>query len=264
MQLHPLNWLNKASQHKISTSAEQEVLLKRAAQVSNLSLTDYILNSACSAAELAILDQRHFIVSGHERQKLLALQARPPQTNQELRQLMSIQSPWGGNSALHAPQALLPEHTIHQFDCGRLALNEWLMQRARQSQLQGLAKTFVVCAQQRVVAYFSLSVGQIDSLEMPRGHLHRDSFPVPVVLLTRPAVDKLYQAKGLGSAMLLESVRRTAAIAEQVGVEALLTQPINEKAARFYQSYGFAQSPAAYKQLLLMIHDIQTLLPPGA
>lgn len=262
MQLRPSSWLHKASHHQINTSAEQEVMLRRAAEQSGQSLTEFILSSACSAAVLTIQDQRQFFVSGSERQQLLKLQERPPQATNALRALMARQAPWDdAASAIHSPVALTSEHSIYQFDCGRRLLNDWLTHHARQAQLKGLTKTFVSCAQQRVIGYFSLSVGQVDSRELP-GHgqvpLDRVAFPVPVVILGRLAVDKLYQGSGLGQALLQQAIRHTLHVSQQAGVEALLTQPIDEKAALFYQAHGFSTSPAAYKQLILMLKDIES------
>jgi uncharacterized protein (DUF1778 family)/GNAT superfamily N-acetyltransferase len=260
MQLRPLSWLHKSAQHQISASAEQEVLLRRAAELKGLSLPDFILDSACSAAELAVMDQKHFLVSGYERQQLMKLQERAAQTIAPLEKWLAHSPPWEGNAVLTPPVALAEQHSIFQFDCGRRALNDWLTQHARQSQLKGSAKTFVCCAQQRVIAYFSLSVGQVDSCELPghgQAYLDRNAFPVPVVTLTRLAVDLLYQKQGLGQALLQQAIHHTLLIAQQAAVEALLTQPIDEPAAQFYQAHGFTTSPAAYKQLILMIKDIE-------
>lgn len=264
MQLRPSSWLHKASHHQINTSAEQEVMLRRAAEQSGQSLTEFILSSACGAAELAIQDQRQFFVSGSERQQLLKLQERPPQVTEALCALMALEPAWNGTSAIHPPLALASEHSIYQFDCGRRLLNDWLTHHARQAQLKGMAKTFVSCAQQRVIGYFSLSVGQVDSRELP-GHgqatLDRAAFPVPVVILGRLAVDKLYQGRGLGQALLQQAILHTLQVSQQAGVEALLTQPLDEKAAQFYQAHGFSTSPAAYKQLILMLKDIEAAQP---
>lgn len=266
MQLRPLSWLHKASQHQFTTDAEQEIMLRRAAQASGQSVADFIVNSVIGAAELAVLDQKQFFITGGERQQLIDLQARSAQPSPLLQALLQTPRPWGDGTALSPPQPLAPEHSIFQFDCGRRSMNDWLVHRARQAQLKGSARTFVVCAQQRAVGYFSLTVGQIDSREFP-GHgnalMDREWFPVPVVVLTRLAVDRMYQGKGMGRALLREVVDATMTITERAGVEALLTQPLDERAARFYQSCGFAASPAAYKQLILLIKDIEAARQQG-
>ncbi len=72
----------------------QEHLLKQAAAIRHQSLTDFILDSACSAAEQTLLEQRLFMVSGQEYQQLLAMLDESPQENNGLEQLFARQSPW--------------------------------------------------------------------------------------------------------------------------------------------------------------------------
>jgi len=73
---------------------EQEVVLRRAAEVAHKSLTDFILDSACLAAEQTLLDQRLFMVSGSQYQALMDLLDQPEQPNEGLRELFARQAPW--------------------------------------------------------------------------------------------------------------------------------------------------------------------------
>ena len=72
----------------------QEVVLRRAAEVAHKSLTDFILDSACLAAEQTLLDQRVFMVSGGQYQALMDLLERPEQANDGLRDLFARKAPW--------------------------------------------------------------------------------------------------------------------------------------------------------------------------
>ena len=45
---------------------------------------------------------------------------------------------------LRAPEPLAEQHRLEGFDCGKPALNDWLMRHARQAQGSGSARTFVV------------------------------------------------------------------------------------------------------------------------
>ena len=74
---------------------EQEVVLRRAAEVAHKSLTDFILDSACLAAEQTLLDQRLFMISGSQYQALMDMLEKPEQPNEGLRDLFSRQAPWG-------------------------------------------------------------------------------------------------------------------------------------------------------------------------
>ena len=80
-------------------------------------------------------------------------------------------------------------------------------------------------------------------------------YPIPVVILARLAVDQRDRGRGLGVGMLKDAIRRTLVIPEQAGIRALLTQPIDEDAARFYRRFGFETSPLREQQLLLLLKD---------
>lgn len=69
--------------------------------------------------------------------------------------------------AFDAPRALDVLHHLQAFDCGKLALNHWLAQHARQAQASGSARTYVVAEQARVAGCFSLTVGHVDTMEAP-------------------------------------------------------------------------------------------------
>ena len=78
----------------LRATPEQEVVLRRAAEVAHKSLTDFILDSACLAAEKTLLDQRLFMVSEGQYQALMDLLDRPEQANPGLADLFSRKAPW--------------------------------------------------------------------------------------------------------------------------------------------------------------------------
>ena len=158
---------------------------------------------------------------------------------------------------LRAPEPLALQHRLEGFDCAKPALNDWLLRHARQAHGSGSAKTFVVAdGDDRVAGYFSLTVGQVDTLEAPeRIRKGIGQYPVPVVILARLAVSREHHGRGIGVGMLQDVVRRTLVIAEQAGVRAMLTRPIDEDAARFYNRFGFIASPLRERQLLLLLKD---------
>ncbi len=160
-----------------------------------------------------------------------------------------------------APQALNAKHQLGDFDCGKPALNDWLIRHAMQAQSSGSARTCVVVEGARVVGYFSLAVGQADAMDVPdRIRKGMGRYPIPVVILARLAVSLQDQGKGIGVGMLQEAIRRTIGIADQAGVRALLTHPIDEEASRFYRRFGFESSPIREQQLLLLLKDVRKLL----
>ena len=157
---------------------------------------------------------------------------------------------------LSAPQPLDASHRLDEFDCGKPALTDWLLRHARQAQSSGSARTFVVCDDERVAGYFSLTVGQIDTLEAPeRMRRGMAQYPIPLVILARLAIDLDYQRRGLGFSLLQDAIRRTVAIAEHAGIRALLTHPIDAQADAFYRRFGFEATPAHDRQLILLLKD---------
>ncbi len=154
------------------------------------------------------------------------------------------------------PEPLGVEHQLEGFDCGKPALDDWLLRHARQAQGSGSVKTFVVAEGARVAGYFSLTVGQVDTQDAPeRIRKGMGQYPVPVVILARLAVSRQDQGRGMGFGLLQDAIRRTMLIAEQAGIRAMLTHPIDEEAAKFYTRFGFIASPLREQQLLLLLKD---------
>ncbi len=78
----------------LRATREQEMVLRRAAEVAHKSLTDFILDSACLAAEQTLLDQRLFMVPRGQYQALMDLLDESEKPNEGLRDLFSRKAPW--------------------------------------------------------------------------------------------------------------------------------------------------------------------------
>lgn len=163
--------------------------------------------------------------------------------------------------SLRRPELLAPRHKLEEFDCGKPVLNDWLVRHARQAQGAGSTKTFVAADEDQVLGYFSLTVGQIDTFEVPeRMRKGMGHYPLPVVLLARLAVSTSAQGRGLGWGLLQDAIARTVLISEQAGVRAMLTHPLDREATAFYTRFGFVPSPLRAQQLLLLLKDARQLL----
>ncbi|MBK4737399.1 type II toxin-antitoxin system TacA family antitoxin [Noviherbaspirillum pedocola] len=78
----------------LRATPEQEAVLRRAASVAHKSLTDYILDSACLAAEQTLLDQRLFMATEEQYGAILDLFDQPERENEGVRELFQRQAPW--------------------------------------------------------------------------------------------------------------------------------------------------------------------------
>lgn len=81
-----------------------------------------------------------------------------------------------------------------------------------------------------------------------------------VEALARLAVDRRYQGQGIGAGLLQDAIRRAFLIAEQAGVRALLTHPLDEEARLFYLGFGFIPSPLRENLLLLLLKDARRFI----
>ena len=86
-------------------------------------------------------------------------------------------------------EKLQRRHAIDTFDCGREALNRFLIRYALQNQQAGASQTYVALADQELVGYYTLVVGQVEYNDAPeRLTKGLARHPVPIMLLARLAV----------------------------------------------------------------------------
>jgi GNAT superfamily N-acetyltransferase len=162
-----------------------------------------------------------------------------------------------------------PDHDTDAFDCGSEEQTAWLVRHALQAHQSDTAKVYVVCLEgsRSVVGYYALAAGSIEhAAAPPRLTKGVGRYPVPVVILTRLGVDLDQQRRGLGSALVRDALFQVAAIAERVGVRALLIHAETPEAAAFYQGIdpGFETSPTDPLHLVLLIKDLRRAIRDAA
>jgi len=85
-----------------------------------------------------------------------------------------------------------------------------------------------------------------------------------VMVLGRPAVDRRYQDRGIGSALLRDANQRTILVADVAGITALLVHAISVDARSWYLSRGFLESPIHPMTLCLPLTTVRrALADPG-
>jgi GNAT superfamily N-acetyltransferase len=139
-------------------------------------------------------------------------------------------------------------------------MDDWLRKRALANEVTGASRTYVVCAGGRVVGYYELASGGVAQVQAP-GRVRRNMpDPVPVMILGRLAVDRIWQGRNLGRSLLRDAVLRTLQAAEIGGIRAILVHAISEEAKRFYQRYGFGESPVDSMTLMMTVADAEKAL----
>tara|TARA_R110000782_G_scaffold89308_23_gene171879 strand:- start:1270 stop:1776 length:507 start_codon:yes stop_codon:yes gene_type:complete len=157
-----------------------------------------------------------------------------------------------------APTLLSAEHLTSGFCCGDASLDDWLIKRALKNQYSGASKTFVICeAKSRVIGFYALATGSVER-NLATSNLSRGMpDPIPVIILGRLAVDENFKGRKLGASLLKDAILRTLAIANSVGVRALLVHALSEEAKRFYLKYGFKESPIEPMTLMISITSLK-------
>lgn len=162
----------------------------------------------------------------------------------------------------HAPvRKPLPTDKVDTFDCGSPPFNLFPQRYALVNQKANSAQTYVCCQADKVAGFYSLAVGSVTLEDAP----HRVTkglarHPVPVMILTRLAVDMTHQRKGLGQALLKDALLRTAQAADIAGIRCLLVHAKDDAARRWYESWDFEPSPTDPYHLFLMLKDLKAML----
>ena len=154
---------------------------------------------------------------------------------------------------LSCPILLTKDHQLDDFSCNVDSLNDWLKKRAYQNQLSGASRTYVVLEGKRVIGYYCLASGALELSDAP-SHVRRNMpNPIPVAILGRLAVDKSFQGKGFGVALLQDAVIRTAQAGDILGIRGLLVHALSIEAKAFYEHHGFVASPTQPMTLILSL-----------
>jgi GNAT superfamily N-acetyltransferase len=164
-------------------------------------------------------------------------------------------------AAFDAPALLTQAHDSSAFDSGEAALDNWLRDRAWDNLQNAASRTYVVCPKGslRIVGYFALSMGQILSKEATGPMRRNMPKQIPAVILGRLAVDRGWQGKGLGRALLADAVRRSLAASREVSARLLIVHAISPAAEAFYLHYGFTRLPVESPTLALDLVKLQKL-----
>lgn len=147
-------------------------------------------------------------------------------------------------------------HRVDAFDCGREALNRFLIRYALQNQQAGASQTYVAVAGEEIAGYYSLAVSQVaydDAPERLAKGLARH--PIPLMLLARLAVAERWQGRGLGKGLLKDAVLRTLQAAGIAGIRALAVHAKDDEARAFYERFDFIASPTDPYHLFVLLKD---------
>src|SRR3990167_485386 len=154
-------------------------------------------------------------------------------------------------------------HNKQNFSCGSPSLDNYLKTQASQDIKKNVAVTYVITSinSPEVIGYYTLSTISIDVSELPGETVKKlPRYPMlPGILLGRLAVDSTQQGKKIGRNLLIDALKRSLSISDQIGINAIIVDAKDDKAAQFYHHYQFIEFPSNKLKLFLPINTIKLL-----
>ncbi|HHQ4479034.1 GNAT family N-acetyltransferase [Aeromonas veronii] len=161
-----------------------------------------------------------------------------------------------------APALLTFQHDVSAFSSDEPTLDIWLKERALKNQMAGASRTYVVCNDNYVIAYYCLSSGIVTTNEATGAIKRNMPREIPMILLGRLAVDTRYTGKGIGRALVNDALQRALQAADIIGVRGVLVDALSPTAKVFWESVGFQASGLDPMKLMVRISDLATILKP--
>jgi GNAT superfamily N-acetyltransferase len=157
-------------------------------------------------------------------------------------------------------EKLTRRHAVDPFDCGEPALDRFLARFAFPNQQANASQTYVGLADDTVIGFYTLVVGEVAHAEAPERLVKGLArHPVPIMLLARLAVARDWQGKGIGAGLLRDAVLRTLQAADIAGIRALAVHAKDDAARAFYRRFDFVESPTDPLHLFALIKDLRDL-----
>jgi|SRR5690606_14231435 len=146
------------------------------------------------------------------------------------------------------------KHNREDFDCGKELLNNYLKTQAGQDIKRKLSACFVLSGNgTNIQGYYTLSNNSIPLSSFSKHiqkKLPKSYHSIPTTLLGRLAIDKKYQGQGIGKILLIDALKRSYEISQKMGSFAVVVDPIDEEAEKFYKKYDFIKLPDSKKMFI--------------
>lgn len=153
-------------------------------------------------------------------------------------------------------------HERNSFSCGINSLDTYLKKQANQDIKRRVSRVFVAVSEDnrnQVVGYYTLSTLSIELTGLPDSLTRKlPKHPVPAALLGRLAVNVSSKGFGLGKMLLIDAIKRTVTVSNEIAIYAMVVDTINKDAQHFYEKYGFSLLSSSSKRLFLPLKAFKT------
>ncbi len=148
------------------------------------------------------------------------------------------------------------KHKKSEFSCGNTYLDNYIQKQAKQDIKRKLSACFVMSNEaSEIKGFYTLSNAGIPREVIPeeiRKKLPRAYDSLPVTLLGRLAINEKNKGQGLGKLLLIDALKRSLEVSKVIGSMAVIVDPIDENAVKFYDRFGFISLPDSEKMFLSM------------
>ena len=153
----------------------------------------------------------------------------------------------------------VPLHSKHKksvFTCGNILLDNYIQKQAKQDIKRKLSACFVwVDEGNNIKGFYTLSNAGLPRDVIPeeiRAKLPRAYNNLPVTLLGRLGINENNKGQGLGKLLLVDALKRSYEVSKIIGSMAVIVDPIDDTAIKFYNKFGFVMLPDSGKMFLSM------------
>lgn len=146
-------------------------------------------------------------------------------------------------------------HNRPDFKCGVATLDNYLKKQAKQDVKRRISRAFVAITPDSpatVVGYYTLSTLSIALNDLPEEVARKlPRHPISAALIGQLAVSEQAQGYGVGKMLLMDAIKRTLGVSDEIAIYALVVDAIDEQAERFYQQLGFSSLSPENRRLFL-------------
>lgn len=152
------------------------------------------------------------------------------------------------------------DHDRPGFQCGVASLDGYIQKQARLDMQRRISRVFVATTADRpksIVGYYTLSTLSIELGKLPQPLARKlPRHPIPAALLGRLAVNQAAQNHGVGKMLLVDALKRTLAVSDEIAIYAMVVDAIDERAQRFYEQFGFSLLDSGNQRLFLPLKSL--------
>jgi GNAT superfamily N-acetyltransferase len=123
---------------------------------------------------------------------------------------------------------------MDEFDCGDVALNNYLKRHAWSNQQKVSIGVSYIAADETaprfVLGYFTLATASARHDQFPKKYVRGlPPYDLPLILLARLAVDRRFASRGLGHSLISEAFRISLRVARDVGCRGIVTEAHHDR-----------------------------------